>query len=158
MPKLALLLLLSLPALPALPAMADEPAAPTAITAPHDHKYIALASSLGLIVGFGAGHAYAGVYSDYGFVFTILDIVFLGSFALGGVTAMIELFTTGPHVGEYMMPIAGGAILATRVIEAITAGISANTQNQAPARWTLSPAVLPGERAPALGLSFGMQF
>lgn len=156
MPKLALLLLLSLPSLPAL---AEEPAVPTAITEPRDHKYIALASSLGLIVGFGAGHAYAGVYSDYGFVFTILDIVFAGAFTAGGFMMLVDLLFQGPHVGEYMLGIAGGALLATRVVEAITAGVSANTQNQTrPPSWTLSPAVLPGERAPALGLSFGMRF
>lgn len=153
MPQLALLLLFDLPA---LPAPAEEAAT---IAEPPDHKYVALASSLGLIVGFGAGHAYAGVYGDYGFVFTILDLAFAGAFTLGGFMVIIEAIGRGPGAGVYLAGIGGGALLATRVVEAITAGVSANRQNQPrPPGWSLSPAVLPGDRAPALGLSFGMQF
>lgn len=123
------------------------------------------AALLGLVVGFGVGHAYGGVYGDYGFVFTIIDAALVGGL-VGCLTLMLQRSDPTPSAGlvpsedqepPYYIPAALGAILSgaalgvTRIVEASTAGVSAHRMNQSQLR--ITPMIAPGGPR-GLGLSF----
>ncbi len=122
-----------------------------------------VAVALGLVVGFGVGQAYAGVYGDYGFVFTIIDAILVGGLA-GSLGLMLQrspapvgIVPSEDQEGSYNFfgafgaLISGGALGVSRIVQASTAGVSAHRMNQSQLR--ITPILEPGG-ARGLGLSF----
>lgn len=152
-------LLLSTTPAAAAPPTVDRPETPLRL----EPREPVVAVALGFVVGFGVGQAYAGVYGDYGFVFTIIDALLVGGLA-GSLGLMLQRDPApvgivpsedqeGPYkfFGALGALISGTALGVTRIVEASTAGVSAHRMNQSQLR--ITPILEPGG-ARGLGLSF----
>lgn len=144
----------------AAPPKLERPELPAAVRP--EQREPAVAVALGLVVGFGVGQAYGGVYGDYGFVFTIVDALLVGGL-VGSLGLMLQRdVLVGTVVSEdqggsyYIIGalgalISGGALGLSRIVQATTAGVSAHRMNQSQLR--ITPILEPGG-ARGLGLSF----
>lgn len=145
----------------AAPPKLERPELPAAVRP--EQREPAVAVALGLVVGFGVGQAYGGVYGDYGFVFTIVDALLVGGL-VGSLGLMLQR-VNGPVgivqgedqegsyniMGAFGALISGGALGLSRIVQATTAGVSAHRMNQSQLR--ITPILEPGG-ARGLGLSF----
>jgi hypothetical protein len=153
-------LLVSTTSAAAAPPKLERPELPAAVRP--EQREPAVAVALGLVVGFGVGQAYGGVYGDYGFVFTIVDALLVGGL-VGSLGLMLQRdVLVGTVVSEdqggsyYIIGalgalISGGALGLSRIVQATTAGVSAHRMNQSQLR--ITPILEPGG-ARGLGLSF----